>query len=67
MVRRAADKFGINLSKSWMVGDSSQDILMGREANIQTIFVGKKYPANLKIRPHYYAKDLAAAVKIILQ
>ncbi|MFH1575441.1 MAG: D-glycero-beta-D-manno-heptose 1,7-bisphosphate 7-phosphatase [Candidatus Nealsonbacteria bacterium] len=54
MLEEAVKDFGINLNKSWIVGDSERDIQMGKEANLKTILLGKD------------AKDLAAAVKIIL-
>ncbi|MFH1780842.1 MAG: HAD-IIIA family hydrolase [Candidatus Nealsonbacteria bacterium] len=54
MLEGAVRDFGINLSKSWIVGDSEKDVQMGKEANLKTIFLGKD------------AKNLAAAIKIIL-
>ncbi|OGZ24014.1 MAG: hypothetical protein A2896_01465 [Candidatus Nealsonbacteria bacterium RIFCSPLOWO2_01_FULL_43_32] len=67
MTESAAKDFGLNLSKSWIVGDSPKDIQMGREANLKTIFVGKRFPDDLKFRPHYSVKNLAEAVKVILK
>jgi len=66
MVLKAVQDLGINLSKSWMIGDDEKDIIMGREANMKTIKIGSKMPKNLKIGPHYYATNLLDAVKIIL-
>lgn len=66
MLLRAIKDFKVNLSKSWMVGDSERDILMGREANLKTIKIGQRLPRELKIQPHFYAKNLSEAVKIIL-
>jgi len=63
MLQEAVEDFGINLSKSWIVGDSERDVKMGKEANLRTIFLGKKS----SIKPHYQVKNLAEAVKIILK
>lgn len=62
MLERAVKDFGVNLSKSWIVGDSVQDVGMGKEANLRTIFLGTKCP----IKPHYRTQNLAQAIKIIL-
>lgn len=65
MLLKAVKDFGINLSKSWMIGDDEKDIIAGREANIKTIKIGKKMSKKLKLEPNYYAKNLLEAVKII--
>ena len=54
MIEKAVKDLGIDLSKSWLVGDSERDIQVGREMNLKTILLGKD------------AKDLKEAVKIIL-
>jgi len=62
MLKKAVDDFGINLSKSWIVGDSEREVEMGKEANLRTIFLGKKS----SIKPHYQTENLAQAIRIIL-
>ena len=59
--------FKLNLSKSWMIGDHDNDIIMGREANLKTVKVDGKMERKLKLEPNYYAKDLFHAVNIILK
>ncbi|MBU2540157.1 D-glycero-beta-D-manno-heptose 1,7-bisphosphate 7-phosphatase [Patescibacteria group bacterium] len=66
MVLKAVKDFGINLSKSWIVGDDERDIIVGREANIKTIKIGGKMSKNLNLESNYYVKNLLGAVKIIL-
>ena len=39
MIRRAAEDFNIDLSKSFMVGDSDKDVLAGIDANCTPIFL----------------------------
>ena len=64
MMLQAARDFGLDLSKSWMVGDSDIDVRMGRSANVKTIKIGAKIQG--RIQPNYYVKNLAKAVGIIL-
>lgn len=62
LLEKAVRDFGIDLSKSWMIGDEEKDVLTGREANLKTIILGKK-----SAKAHYVAKDFAAAAAIILK
>lgn len=63
---RAANEFGLNLSKSWFVGDEPHDVVAGRRANLQTIKLGSRMPRKEKLEPHAYAERLSDAVAIIL-
>lgn len=54
MIKKAVKDFGMNLSKSWIIGDSEQDIKMGKEVNLKTIRLGDG------------AKNLKEAVRIII-
>lgn len=65
MFLKAAKDFNINLSKSWMIGDDQKDVIAARRANIKIIKIGEKMPKELKLEPHYYAKDILGAVNII--
>ena len=65
MIEKAAKDFGINLSKSWIIGDREKDILAGKEANLRTILMGKQVN-KIKTKPHYQVKNLLEAVQIIL-
>lgn len=66
MLLTAAKDFGISLNKSWMVGDSERDIIMGKMANLKTIQIGNK-DKNSNTRPHHYAESLMDAVNYILK
>lgn len=73
MLLRAAREHGIDLARSWMVGDGLVDIVAGRAAACRTILV-----ANLKIEqierflafehgePDRIARNLAEALSIIV-
>jgi len=67
MFMKAVDDFSVNLSKSWMVGDHETDIIAARQANIMAIKIGAKMSEDLKLEPHFYAKDLFEAVDIIIR
>ena len=40
MLLKAAEDFNIDLSQSWMIGDSESDIMAGRAAGCKTAFIG---------------------------
>ena len=40
MLLEAAEKHGIDLKRSWMVGDNRKDVEAGRRAGCRTVFVG---------------------------
>jgi D-glycero-D-manno-heptose 1,7-bisphosphate phosphatase len=73
MLLQAARDRGIDLARSWMVGDGLVDIGAGRAAGCRTILV-----ANLKIEqierfltlehgePHHVVRDLAEALDVIV-
>lgn len=43
MLLKAAEDFNIDLSKSWMIGDSENDIIAGKNAGCNTILVSEEY------------------------
>jgi len=69
MILKAAKKYGINLKKSFMVGDSTRDILAGNRAGLKVILVktghGGKDIWQFKGKPDFIVDNLSAAVKII--
>ena len=66
MLLRAAKELGIDLARSWMVGDRWRDIDCGHAAGCRTIFIDRGYAEALKQQPHFRAKNLLAATEIIL-
>jgi D-glycero-D-manno-heptose 1,7-bisphosphate phosphatase len=67
MVKQAADEHGLDLSRSFFVGDKESDLECGRKAGVKTVLVrtgyGKDVDASL---PDFSAQDLDAAADIIL-
>lgn len=68
MIERMAEKYNIDLSNSWMIGDSTVDIMLGKNAGTKTILVktgqagtDKKY----QVHPDYTAGNILSAVMLI--
>lgn len=70
MVKKAAERYNIDLAESWMIGDTTMDIEMGIRAGMRTVLVltgeagmDKKYD----VKPDLLCKDLLEAVEAILR
>ena len=63
MIRRAARKYGLNLSASWMVGDIAADVEAGKRAGARTALVG---PEPCPLPPDFRAAGFAEVVGHIL-
>jgi HAD-hyrolase-like protein len=63
MLELAARELGLDLTRSWMVGDSSRDIEAGRAAGCRTVFIG---PGGQAARADAVAPHLSAAAEFIL-
>lgn len=73
MILEARRDFGIDLSVSYIIGDSARDILAGKQAGCQTVLVktghGGKAIGELKqlnVTPDIVAENLLAAVEMIV-
>ena len=61
MIIEAAEKYNIDLKKSYMVGDKVSDILTGKNAGVSTVLVKTGYGSNwieTEIRPDYVFENL---------
>ncbi len=70
MIVRMAAEHGIDLSRSWMVGDILDDVQAGRGAGCRTILVGGGEMKGISTpdrEPHYQVPDLAVAASYILE
>lgn len=70
MIMRAAKEHGINLERSFLVGDRTVDIFAGKKAHVRTVLVRTGYGGKDKkfdVVPDFFAKDLMAAAKIIIK
>jgi D-glycero-D-manno-heptose 1,7-bisphosphate phosphatase len=69
MLERARDGLGIDLRKSFLVGDATTDILAGLRAGCTTILVQTGFggsDAKVVAEPDYAVADLSAAVDLVL-
>lgn len=69
MITRAADDFNIDLAKSFLVGDTTGDILTGNRAGVKTVLVKTGYAGRDGLHdaiPDFVADDLMAATEYIL-
>jgi len=72
MIFKAAEDFGVNLSESFVIGDSSRDILAGKKAGCKTILVltgngplARMELENLKVKPDLVSENLLDAAEKI--
>lgn len=63
MLLQAADDFNIDLSQSYMIGDSKADIDAGKAANCKTIFLSDE--KGIDLGQDFQANDLKEAIRLI--
>jgi len=66
MLLDAAKALGIDLSKSWMVGDRWRDVECGKRAAVRTVFIDFGYSEELMSPPDHTVKSFQEAVTLIL-
>ncbi len=68
LILQAVEKYGIDLSQSWMVGDRWKDIAAGQAAGLKTIFVDYHYsePYNGPLAD-FTVHDMTKVADIILR
>ncbi|OGM99415.1 MAG: hypothetical protein A2817_03460 [Candidatus Yanofskybacteria bacterium RIFCSPHIGHO2_01_FULL_39_8b] len=68
MLLAAADKWGIDLFKSWMIGDTGQDMQTGRAARCRTLLIDRPHNSALTDDDYYFRVfSLMEAVDKILE
>jgi D-glycero-D-manno-heptose 1,7-bisphosphate phosphatase len=67
MLLDGARDFGIDLSRSYMVGDRWRDCDAGLAAGCQTVFIDYGYRERQPDNPNFRASSLADAARIILE
>jgi len=63
MLRRAAAEWNINLEKSFMIGDTVNDVLAGRAAGCKTILIRRPY--NHDVKADIVVPSLLAATAVV--
>jgi histidinol phosphatase-like enzyme len=66
MITSLAVEHGIDLARSWMIGDTPADVEAGRLAGCRTILVGGRVDADSALSPDHVVGDLAEAAGIIV-
>lgn len=66
MIFDAAQALGIDLARSWMVGDRWRDIDCGRRAGVRTVFIDFGYDETLRAAPDFTVRSFSEAAAVIL-
>jgi D-glycero-D-manno-heptose 1,7-bisphosphate phosphatase len=66
MLTDAAAALGLDLSRSWMIGDRWRDIDCGARAGCRTILIDWGYDEPLRARPDFTVRSLGDAAGIVL-
>ena len=67
MILQTAMELGINLAKSFMVGDRKSDIEAGRAAGCATVFIDLGYTLPAPDAPDYVVHSIAEAANVIIE
>jgi len=68
MIEYLIDKYKVDRTKSYMIGDTWKDIVAGNKSQLKTILIGNdyEYPYQYKdIKPDFIVNDIIDAVKAI--
>jgi len=66
MLLDAAGTLGLDLRRSWMIGDRWRDIDCGQRAGVRTVFIDFGYAEPLRAPPDFTVNSFVDAVGIIL-
>jgi histidinol-phosphate phosphatase family protein len=69
MLHEAAERYRVDLTKSWMIGDRMLDVEAGHRAGCRSILVGDRETPDIEPqfqRPEYYCEGLLEAARFIL-
>jgi D-glycero-D-manno-heptose 1,7-bisphosphate phosphatase len=66
MLLDAARDLGIDLARSWMVGDRWRDIDCGHRAGVRTVFIDFGYTEALHTPPDFTVRSITEAADLIL-
>ena len=66
MLLSAARDLGLDLTRSWMIGDRWRDIDCGAAAGVRTVFIDWAYDEKLRAPPDFKVANLTEAAAIVL-
>lgn len=67
MLLDAAAALGLDLARSWMIGDRWRDIDCGKRAGVRTVFIDFGYAEALHAAPDFVVQSFPEAADVILQ
>ncbi|WP_434661760.1 HAD-IIIA family hydrolase [Paraburkholderia sp. A3BS-1L] len=70
MIRQAIDDMNISSAKSWMIGDSTADVLAAQRAGLRSILVATGEggaDGKYSVTPNFRCQDIRAAAKFIVE
>lgn len=68
MLLEAAEEYNIDLSQSWMIGDSENDVLAGKAAGCHTVLLNtEKIDSDINIKADFSEKALKQVIDKILE
>ncbi len=67
MILQAARDMGLDLSRSWMIGDQERDVLAGKAAGCRTVLFSRDAELAQRVKPTDAAATFSEVVRIILQ
>ncbi|MCX6956654.1 MAG: HAD hydrolase-like protein, partial [Verrucomicrobia bacterium] len=67
MLLDAAVSLGLDLGRSWMIGDRWRDIDCGKRAGVRTVFIDFGYAEELRAAPDFTVGSFAAAAEVVLR
>ena len=66
MLLDAAAALGLDLSRSWMIGDRWRDVDCGHRAGVRTVFIDLGHKEELRSPPDHTVRDFPSAAAIVL-
>ncbi len=66
MLLDAARDLGLDLTRSWIIGDRWRDIDCGQRAGVRTVFIDFGYAEELRAKPDFTVRTFAEAASVIL-
>jgi D-glycero-D-manno-heptose 1,7-bisphosphate phosphatase len=67
MLLDAAADLGLDLARSWMIGDRWRDIDCGQRAGVRTVFIDFGYAEELRAAPDFTVRSFGEAADTILR
>jgi D-glycero-D-manno-heptose 1,7-bisphosphate phosphatase len=67
MLLEAARELGLDLKRSWMIGDRWRDIDCGQRAGVRTVFIDFGYAEELRAAPDFTVRSIAEAAEVIVR